>query len=54
MAHRRFATSINLNTEEFWTYAHAGCKKAEQELGDVEVTFRRPASPTARPGRRGS
>jgi ribose transport system substrate-binding protein len=38
---------VTNNTEEFWTYAKAGCNKAEQEFGDIQVVFRRPPAPTA-------
>jgi ribose transport system substrate-binding protein len=38
---------VSNNAFDFWTIAEAGCRKAEGELGDVEVLFRKPANGTA-------
>ena len=35
------------NASDFWTIARAGCKKAEEELKDVDVNFQIPADGTA-------
>lgn len=36
---------VSNNIHTFWQYAKAGCKQAEQELGNVEVEFRMPPNP---------
>jgi ribose transport system substrate-binding protein len=38
---------VSNNAFDFWTIAEAGCRKAEGELKDVEVAFRKPANGTA-------
>lgn len=38
---------VSNNAFDFWTIAEAGCRKAEGELKDVEVDFRKPANGTA-------
>ncbi len=40
---KRFRVAfVSNNPENFWLLAEAGCQKAEKELGDVAVEFRRP------------
>jgi ribose transport system substrate-binding protein len=43
---RRLAFVTN-NASDFWTIARKGCQKADQELDNVEVEFRIPASGSA-------
>jgi ribose transport system substrate-binding protein len=38
---------VSNNAFDFWTIAEAGCRKAEKELGDVELVFKKPANGTA-------
>src|SRR6516162_7724194 len=38
---------VSNNAFDFWTIAEAGCRKAEAELGNVEVVFRKPPNGTA-------
>lgn len=38
---------VSNNAFDFWTIAEAGCRKAESELGNVEVIFKKPANGTA-------
>jgi ribose transport system substrate-binding protein len=38
---------VSNNAFDFWTIAEAGCRKAEAELGTVEVVFRKPPNGTA-------
>jgi ribose transport system substrate-binding protein len=37
---------VSNNAFDFWTIAEAGCRKAEAELGNVEVIFKKPANGT--------
>jgi ribose transport system substrate-binding protein len=37
---------VSNNSFDFWSIAEAGCRKAEGELKDVEVQFRKPANAT--------
>jgi ribose transport system substrate-binding protein len=38
---------VSNNAFDFWTIAEAGCRKAEGELGTVEVVFKKPPNGTA-------
>jgi ribose transport system substrate-binding protein len=38
---------VSNNAFDFWTIAEAGCRQAEQDLGNVEVVFRKPPNGTA-------
>jgi ribose transport system substrate-binding protein len=38
---------VTNNASDFWTIARAGCEKAEQDLGNVEVDFQIPSDGTA-------
>lgn len=38
---------VTNNASDFWTIARAGCEKAKQELGNVEVDFQIPSDGTA-------
>jgi ribose transport system substrate-binding protein len=38
---------VTNNASDFWTYARAGCKKAEEETPNISVDFQIPSDPSA-------